>query len=77
MKYKIYNTPAEFTTKCDEIIQSGICGNATQYTDVNACKHPTQNQWALPVLHYAYQFFDQEELIANLSQEWTITPMKA
>lgn len=72
MMYKIYTNKKDFLAKCDEIMTSGMCGNASQYADIDSCKHPTLDHWALPVLHYAIGFFNQEELIPTLNSDWNI-----
>lgn len=72
MKYVIYNNIEDFNTKNDEIIESGICGNAVKYADLDACKHPKKDLWAMPVLDYATDFFNDNELI-ELTSDWLIT----
>ena len=75
MKYKIFTSAQEFEEKNTEIFESGVCGNAKEYSDIASCKHPQLDQWAMPVLEYAEPFFDANELSLELSGDW-ITPLK-
>lgn len=68
--YKIFNSKQAFIDKNNEIIKSGVCGNAIQYANADECKHPTKNLWAMPVLNYAQSFFDPSELKDSLSSDW-------
>lgn len=74
--YKIYETSEEFITKNNEIVASGVCGNSKTYADLDSCKHPTQNKWAMSVLHYTTAFFKASDLCLTLPDEWAIQPNK-
>lgn len=76
MKYKIFTSAQEFEAKNTEIFESGVCGNATQYADLNSTKHPTLNEWAMPVLPYVLGFFNEGGLVDSLTNEWFVTPQK-
>ena len=71
--FRIYENPEEFIAKNNEIVESGVCGNATKYADLDSCKHPTKNKWAMPVLHYATEFFTASELTNTLTKYWDVT----
>jgi len=76
MKYKIFTSAQEFEKKNTEIFESGVCGHAKQYADLNTSKHPVLDQWAMPVLEYAEQFFVGETLSNELGKDWFIDPKK-
>jgi len=76
MKYKIFTSAQEFEEKNTEIFESGVCGNAKEYSDIASCKHPQLDQWAMPVLEYAEQFFNSNELIKSLSSDWIVKTNK-
>lgn len=76
MKYMIYNNFTDFESKNIEIIASGVCGNALQYANINTCKHPQLNLWAMPVLPYVNLFFNENELINQLSNDWFLNIKK-
>ena len=72
MKYKIFTSEKEFEDKNTEILESGVCGNATQYADLSTSKHPQLDQWAMPVLEYVESFFEGETLSNNLGKDWFV-----
>ena len=76
MKYMIYDSLTDFENKNIEITASGVCGSASKYADAQSCKHPTLDKWAMPVLNYSEQFFNQDDLVDTLSSDWVIIPIK-
>lgn len=70
--YKIFESEKDFIAKNNEIIKQDICGNAKTYADINQCKHPKLNKWAMPVLPYVIDFFNENELDEMLTSDWQI-----
>lgn len=76
MKYMIYESIVDFENKNIEITASRVCGSAIKYADAQSCKHPTLDKWAMPVLNYSEQFFNQDDLVDTLSSDWVPQPNK-
>jgi hypothetical protein len=74
--YQIFESEKAFIAKNDEIVATGLCGNSTTYANVNQCKHPKLNKWAMPVLPYVAHFFNENELVSSLTSDWQIVIKK-